>query len=337
VDYFSPGLRELSRKCGRQIDRLRLVAERRKLDRAETELGLLGWQQADYDRETQREVEKIQNYEREQSRLTNESAEIGRVVGECQARREAARKEFESLRKQFQAERHVIAEPLDRIEKQLVGLRKQEPAYERRIPELDRELRLVNESYTQLLTSEVQSAQLRDDLIRLRERTVAIPNEKADLRTQHLRIVSEIKMLETRLARAQTTMATLDKQAHELEAQFAEADREILAEIRAHQREKARVEKEIDALERAKANPYQQIGRVLADNDLAPMNQPNALEKVRRHRTAMHDLRLRIQESFAVSRAIDPTLVRTSYLLWASLLAALLLIAGMMLTTGARG
>jgi chromosome segregation ATPase len=336
VDYFSPGLRELSRKCGRQIDRLRLIAERRKLDRAETELGLLGWQQADYDRETQREVEKIQNYEREQSRLTNESAEIGRVIGECYTQREAARKEFEALRKQFQSERHVIAEPLDRIEKQLVGLRKQEPAYERRIPELDRELRLVNESYTQLLTSDSSSAQLRDDLIRLRERTVAIPNEKADLRTQHLRIVSEIKMLETRLARAQTTMAALDKQAQELEAQFAEADREILAEIRSHQREKSRVEKEIDALERAKANPYLQIGRVLADNDLAPMNQPNALEKVRRHRAAMQDLRARIQVSLDVSSASDPILIRTSYLLWATLAAALLLIGGMMFTSANR-
>jgi chromosome segregation ATPase len=333
VDYFSPGLREVSRKCGRQIDRLRLVAERRKLNRAETELGLLGWQQADYDPETQREVEKIQNYEREQSRLTNESAEISRVIGECQSRREAARKEFEGLRRQFQAERHVITEPLDRIQKQLVGLRKQEPAYEKRIPELDRELRLVNEAYTRLLTSETASAQLRDDLVRLRERTVAIPNEKADLRTQHLRIVSEIKMIETRLARAQTTVAAIDKQAQELEAQFTESDREVLAEIRGHQREKSRVEKEIDALERAKANPYQQIGRVLADNDLAPMNQPNALEKVRRHRAAMQEIRTRIEHSQEISRVADQTLVRTSYLLWASLIAALLLIAGMMFTS----
>jgi hypothetical protein len=54
VDYFSPGAREIARILGRVLNRLRMLAQRRRLARAETELGLLGWQQADYDEDTQR-------------------------------------------------------------------------------------------------------------------------------------------------------------------------------------------------------------------------------------------------------------------------------------------
>lgn len=329
MDYLSPGLREISRKLGRQLDRLRLFAERRRLARAETELGLLGWQQADYDPDTQRQVEKIQNYEREQSRLTNESAELTRSIRECHLHRGGTRKEFDERHRRLEAARKEAVEPIERIEKQLLGLRKQEPAYERRIPELDRELREVNRLYAEVLTGAVQGPQAREDLMRLRERTVAIPNEKADLRTQHLRIVSDIKRLERELAQAEQRGAALDRQLRTLEAEFAAKERDIAAEIRRREREKARLEKEIDALETAKVNPYQQIGRVLADNNLAPMNQPQTLEKVRRRRFIMQEIEYEIALSLHASQQDDPILVRTSYMVWLSLSAALLLIGAL--------
>ena len=329
MDYLSPGLREISRKLGRQLDRLRLFAESRRLARAETELGLLGWQQADYDPETQRQVEKIQNYEREQSRLTNESTELTRSIRECHLHRGGKRKEFDERRRRLEAARKEAIEPIERIEKQLLGLRKQEPAYERRIPELDRELREVNRLYAEVLTGAVQGPQAREDLMRLRERTVAIPNEKADLRTQHLRVVSDIKRLERELAQAEQRGAALERQLRTLEAEFAASERDIAAEIRRHEREKARLEKEIDVLETAKVNPYQQIGRVLADNNLAPMNQPETLEKVRRRRFIMHELEYEIALSLKASQQDDPILVRTSYMVWLALSAALLLIGAL--------
>jgi chromosome segregation ATPase len=329
VDYFTPGLREISRKFGRQLDRLRLVAERRKLARAETELGLLGWLQADYDPETQGQVEKIQNYEREQGRLTNESAELSRAIRDCQLQRGATRKAFEEKRRPLEAQRREVLQPLEGIEKQLAALRKQEPAYERRIPELDRELREVNRLYTELLSRDAQTGQLREDILRLRERTVAIPNEKADLRTQHLRVVSEMKQLETALAQSYQTLAALDQQSRALEAEFAASERDIAGEIRRREREKSRLEREIDLLEIAKVNPYQQIGRVLADSNLAPMNQPNTLEKVRRRRFKMQELEYNIALSLQASQQVDPTLIRTSYLVWGAVCAAALLVGAL--------
>lgn len=330
MDYFSPGLREVSRKLGRQLDRLRLAAERRKLARAETELGLLGWQQADYDPETQREVEKIQNYEREQSRLTNDSAEVGRAMRDCHLQRGSTRKEYDEKRRRLEVQRREVMEPMERMQKQLMALRKQEPTYQRRMPELERELREVNRLYTDLLASRAESPQARNDMVRLRERTVAIPNEKADLRTQHLRVVSEIKQLETALGRANQQVAALEGELRALEAEFTAHERDIAAEIRKKEREKARLEKEIDALEIAKVNPYQQIGRVLADNNLAPMNQPQTLEKVQRRRFVMHELEYKIALSYQISYQADPALIRTSYLLWVAVSAAALLISALL-------
>ncbi|MES2572975.1 MAG: hypothetical protein V4710_23330, partial [Verrucomicrobiota bacterium] len=220
-----PGFRAIHRKFGRQVNRLRIAAEHRKLARAETELGLLGWQQADFDVETQRDVDKIQNYEWEQARLTNEGAEFGRCLRQLLEKRDLKRKEFAEARRQLLTERRGLIEPIARIQKQLVVYRKQEPQYERRIPELDRELREVQRLYTDLLSSVQQTPQSRDELTVLRERTVSIPNEKADLRTQHMRIASEIKLLEGELRKLNERAAELDVAVRELQAAFDDEDR----------------------------------------------------------------------------------------------------------------
>ncbi|MDB6172950.1 MAG: hypothetical protein JWL59_2261 [Chthoniobacteraceae bacterium] len=309
------------------MTRLRIAAEHRKLSKAETELGLLGWQQVDFDRETQRDVDKIQNYEREQSRLTNEGAAFGRCLRELLEKRDLKRRQFTEARRQLIAERRALIEPIARIQKQLVVYRKQEPQYERRIPELDRELREVQRLYTSLLSTDRHTAQTRDELVHLRERTVSIPNEKADLRTQHMRTASEIKTLEGQLLKLNERSAELDVAGRELEAAYLVEDRDLANEIRVQERGKARLEKEIDALEGAKANPYQQIGRVLADNGLAPMNQPHALDKVRRFRLSIEHLESKIALSLEVCSHDDPELLRISYSLWAGMIVVLIAVA----------
>lgn len=328
MNYLAPGLRELTRKYARQLTRLRIAAERRRLARAETELGLLGWQQADFDAKTQREVDQIQNYEREQARLTNESAELGQTIRAAQEKKAEARRAYEDARRQLDAARRTLGEPLAPIEKQLIAMRRQEPQYEKRIPDLDREMREVNKRYTELLAVDPPTPRVREELGRLRERVVAIPNEKADLRTQHMRVASEIKSMETRLAEDLVAIAGLEQRLAELDASFTASDRELATELKNQERERARIGKEIDGLEGAKANPYQQIGRVLADSGLAPMNQPHVLEKVFRHRLGLEHLEAEIEASAALSAQNDRTLVRISYLIWSAMVIALLLIVG---------
>lgn len=326
MNYFAPGYRELSRKLGRLRSRLRMALARRDLEKSETELGLLGWQQAEFDQETQSEVNKITEYERKQSELTNSSAGLGKELRELREERETGRKAFEEKRRELHARRAGLTANHPQIEKQLTELRKAEPTFERRMPELDRELREINKLYTGLLSRDVHTPQIKNELTRLRERTVSIPNEKSDLRNQHLRTVSEIRALESQLERDREELTTIEHAMKETQAQFDASDGRLAGEIRTREREKARLEKEIDALESAKHNPYLQIGRVLADSDIAPMNQPGALDKVKRLRARVLEIEHLILLSRDASAIEDRQMVRLSFFLWGAVVLVFLLI-----------
>lgn len=328
MNYFKPGLRELARKLDRQRHRLRIRLTRRELSRAEAALGLLGWQQAEFDPQTQAEVDKINAYEREQARLTNESAGLAKELRELRDQRDAARKIFEEQRQKVQAKRASTVEHHPAIEKQLAERRKIEPTFGRRMPELDRELREINRLYGELLTALNQTPAMKAEITRLRERTVSIANEKADLRNQHLRTVSEIRGLEAELEKDREIVAGLDKQLRDYQTQFEASDAKVAGEIRSREKEKTRIEKEINVIETAKTNPYLQIGRVLADSDVAPMNQPGALDKVKRLRGRLVEIDHLIRLSFESSALEDREEVRLSYLLLASIAFMVLLVGG---------
>jgi chromosome segregation ATPase len=326
VDYFSPGLRELVRKSRRQYTRLRVFGTRRALAKAETQLGLLGWQQADYDHETQRQVNQIEEVEREQANLTNDAAALGVEIRTLQAEREAHRKKYEEECRAIEAARKQVLAPHDQIERQLMEKRKIEPKFERRIPELDRELREVQRRYTELLQTERETPKLRQEMIHLRERSVAIPNEKSDLRTQHLRTVSEIRNLELALQKESQAIAALDQRSQQLDDDWEAQDRDFVNVIRTKERQKERMESQIQLLEIAKVNPYQRIGQVLADSDIAPMNQPDALTKVKELRAMVDELNMQVAESLVTTAREDSHLLRTSFWLWGAIAAGLLVI-----------
>jgi chromosome segregation ATPase len=303
-----------------------MLLARRDLTKAETALGLLGWQQAEFDPQTQAEVDKINAYEREQARLTNESAGLAKELRELRDERDATRKIYEEQRRHLDLQRAHAGADHPAIERQLAEKRKSEPTFERRMPELDRELRNLNRLYTELLTAPKQTPQMKAEIMRLRERNVAIANEKADLRNQHLRTVSEMRGLEGQLERDREVIGALEKQARELQAQFDAEDGRLAAEIRTRDREKARREREIIAIETAKSNPYLQIGRVLADSDVAPMNQPGALDKVKRLRGKLVELEHVIGLSFESSALENRETVRHSMMIWVSIALVSLLI-----------
>ncbi len=329
MNYFKPGLREIARKLSRQRHRLRILLARRELTKAETALGLLGWQQADFDAQTQAQVDKINTYEREQSRLTNESAGLAKELRELRVEREEARRSFDEQRRALEVEKAGAGANHPALEKQLADRRKVEPTFERRMPELDRELRDINKLYSELLTAANQTPSMKAEITRLRERNVGIANEKAELRNLHLRAVSDIRAMETELEQGREKIAAIDKRSKELTTAFEAEDDRIGGEIRTREKEKARIEKEINAIETAKTNPYLQIGRVLADSDVSPMNQPGALDKVKRLRGKLVELDDLIALSFQSTALEEPQTLRLSYYIWATIafLGLLLILA----------
>ena len=328
MDYFSPGLRELSRIAGRCRDRWLLRGARKHLAKAETELGLLGWQQAEFDPATQREVEKITQCEREQARLGNESAALAKEMAELAAQREEARTVFGEKRAPLAAGRAALRESIEKAGAQVTAIRRQLPEFARRVPLLEREARQAGRLYQDLLVVEPQTPELRDQQAQLRERLQAIPVEIGDWQGRAARGDAEIEALQKQLAEETEREAALARDIRELESAHAAQDRELAEASAAKARAREKVEKENARLEHQKANPYLEIGRVLADSHLPPMNQPQALEAVRAGRLRVQELEYEIAKSRAESAAEERTQMRYSLILWAVIALAAVLVLG---------
>ena len=308
--------------------RWNLRGARRQLAEAETHLGVLGWQQAEFDPQTQNEVKKITHCEREQARLTNESAVLAKTIEEIEVARDQAAKRFAEQRvpidERLRAVRDEVAKTAGDIEK----VSGQLPGFERRAAELDRELREVTRLHASLMKTDSDTHEVRAEQARMRDRTMAIPGEIAEIQTRRARVQAEIDALEKERGQSAERERALARELGELEAAHAKQHRESDESIREKRRQRARVEKDSARIEREKANPYLEIGRVLADSGVGPMNQPQALDDVNAKRLAVQELEAGIANLGSVSAAEDATLVRHSLILLAVIALALVLVIG---------
>lgn len=312
-----PAPRELARILGRQADRLRLFVARRRLGKAETTLGLLGWQQADFEGEAQQHVSQLTHVEREQARLTNESARLGLAIREQQAERDAAQRQFDKVRAGLEAERATIAAPVAETEKQFNERQRLQENFAERTRALDHALAETNTQHEELRTTDTPEA--RGEMMRLRGRAMAIPSELADIRLRQLQLAHEIRPFEEALVRGRAAVAVEDEKLRMQKSEFEAADharRHALSE-RAH--EKQSVEKQIEGLEKAKGDSYRKIGQTLADSGIAPMNQPEALADVEHARAEVARLEGAIAASRALSKSENRLALRQSWMWWAGL------------------
>ena len=328
MNYFSPGYYEFRRMVLRAVHRWQLRGAERHLAKAETELGLLGWQQADFDEETQCQVDKIMNFEREQARLTNEGATVGRTIGELTALREQTRRTYHEKRAPLDAQLEMHRANLAKFDADLARAEDELPALERRIAQLERELRESGKLYSEMLGRETQTREQRDELGRVRERITSLPHEISDAQIRQSRLRAEFEARRKTRAREEERAEALARDVRQLDDAHRHEDDELAEAIKTREREKQRLEKEHDALEKEKVNPYREIGQVLADSNVAPMNQPQSLEAVRDRRFRVHELEYEITNSLKESDLADRTLIRHSLILWATIILALLLILG---------
>lgn len=262
-------IRELARIFGCQTRRIRLIFERRKLARLESALGLLGWQQADYEGPAQDEVQRLNAYEREQARLTNESAQCTLEALKLEERRKFEGQFFAEAQATL-LQRSGMPEPTEEsLGELLEAKRKESREIEARLPVIAREEKEAEAQYRALVGTGEPLPEVRAQILRWQKLLMSLPRE----RTQWQEKSQEIK-------RDAEAIAELLGEVRESRKEFEKADQAILEEIAERQRSKRKVEKQIDALEKAKSNPYREIGRTLADHRIAPLNQPEALTHV---------------------------------------------------------
>lgn len=318
MNLFAPGLREARRLFDRQINRFSLLIARRNLAAAEYDLGLLGWQQADFEGDAQRHIDQLTDVERQQSKLTNESAGIGQAIRELHAQRAAERERYEETLAQLEERRDQAAAPVDDAERHLAARRKNSVDFDGLIAELDRELAGVRELYEKLRAVEVRTPQMSDEVLRLRNRTVEIPHAQDDLRKRRVQAANDIRALEEKLARGRSVLSAAEEALRKLHADFDKADDALGRQIAVRERRKQGMEKQSEDLESAKGKPYRQIGQILADSGIAPMNQPQALEAVHRRRAIVVRLAKAIASSIEASGHEDRAVLRKSALAWAA-------------------
>ena len=326
MNLLSPAPREVARILARLASRLRLLLARWRLAKAETNLGLLGWQQADFEGEAQRPSDQLTNVEREQARLTNESARLGLAIQRVQDEGAAVRRQFEQTRHALETERAKVAGPVEETARQCAERERMRDSFAERAPALERELADANRQHAALLASGTLTPEARAELGRLRLRTAGLPSELADLRLRQQRLADELRPLEEALARGRAAVAVEDGKLRVQRAEFAATEQTRQKELSDCQHAKQTVGKDIEGLEKAKGDPYRQIGRMLADSGIAPLNQPHALAAVEQGRAAVARIEQNIADSRAASRREDRTALQNSCGFWVVALAVIALV-----------
>ncbi len=309
MNFFAPGLRELARILGRLLRRLRLVLDRRKLAKLEAALGLLGWQQADYQGEPQKHVDQLTDFEREQSRLTNESAAFALEIEELECERGVREREFEEAQATALEKEQPTAASPTALEEQVAEKRKERKELKSRLSVLDRELSAAEEEYRKLVVKEAPPPQTQNEVLRLRKVIQALPRERAEWQ-------AKLGQAGEQLAAMETLLGAL-REAH---GQYRKTNRELAGQIAALQRKKQKIEKQIDAVEKFKTRPYREIGRALADHNIFPLNQPEALEAVHAQRLIVVERESEIAASTEASRGENRATVWQSWLLTGAML-----------------
>jgi len=299
------------------VNRLRLRVVQRRLGQAETTLGLLGWQQADFEGDAQRPIEQLANVEREQARLTNASARLGLAIRAQQAERDAARRQFAEARAGLEAERAKIAAPVGETERQFTERQRLQENFAERTRALDYELAETNRQHEELRTTDTPEA--RGEMMQFRGRAMAIPSELTDIRLRQHRLANELRPLEEALARGRAAVAVEDDKLRAQQLAFDAADHARRHAISEREREKQAVEKQIEGLEKAKGDPYRKIGQMLADSGIAPMNQPGALAAVEHVRAEIAHIDGAIAASLMCSEKENRLALRQSWMWWAGI------------------
>jgi hypothetical protein len=323
VNFLAPGLRELARLYDRSFRRLRLMAQRRKLMQLESKLGLLGWQQADYDAGTQQHVDQLNDLERTQLQLTNQSAEIGVAIAKLEEKRTIERTAYEKEHATREAARTPLLGPVQETERTWNDKQREGKELEERLKTLDRELASSEEKYRTLLAKGDHTPGQAAEVQRLQKRVIAIPQEKSQWQQAHAAIQADIPQIEAELHQRRAVLSVETEALDKLEKDFKKSDGALAGEIASRKREKQKLEKENDDLEKTKTQPYREIGKVLADHGIEPLNQPQALTDVLTQRESIAAEELRLAESLKESGQEKKADVWTAWVLMLSFVVVL--------------
>lgn len=328
--WWQEGRSEIERKIRLAISHFHLWQQTRHLAQAETELGKLAWQQADFvDPEILKRVDEIIDYEKNQAALLNREANLSWEKSEKQTAREKARATADEVLDQFARERRDLSAA--RRTQQSALLEKS-----RKTAPLRQQLLQVQGEIEQLQILQSKIEKFETDEAAQEARRISAQLDELSSREKDLKhtidahadldraACAELAAVEEQISKLEDA---IEERRTALEAKEAEIDTEI-ARIEDEQR---RMREMADALEHQKTSPFQLIGECLADHNIGSRNQPEALENVHATRYAIAVLKQQIDESLQESARADRSAIMLFYFVVVVAVFALVLFVAMVL------
>jgi chromosome segregation ATPase len=332
VDFIATGSKELDRCFSRAVLRVRILLERRKLSQAEINLGQLGWQQAEFPPEVEEQIRAVSAMELEQADLSNRGAEIRWNIKELEAQLTQTRIQNAATLGEMEAALEPLQEALRQIDTSPEALAKQESIrrFEKAMEEIEgrrAELRVQMEA---LVAASHQTLQIKEQILELGDRRSALENERDDLDRSRMKLVTELRAGGDHTVAAQREIEEQEFKIRQAREEAAAVERELALRIDALRSEEKSAAAHVDRLDRKKHPAFLTIGRCLADFDIAPMNQPEALTLVQNERLELAFLQRKVQASLAESATVSRGTM-FAFFAFLAILLSLLLIAGIWL------
>lgn len=318
MNFFLVGCRDLSLKRRRAQLCLGLFFSRKKLFRAETKLGWLGWQQADFfGTEVQAQIDKIAQLEKEQALLVNVVADISEKRRDLEAKRIAGQREYEESRLAMEQERAPHDARLAECEGRWQLRRDAWRRFENALTELEKTERTLMEQHAQIRSVTPQTTKTQAEEKQILAHRVQLANERRELENERREAMQEIAELEVAQPALRAEVERCAAEEEQARAIFAAADRVLAAEMRARGRETKRSGKQSTAIESKMREPFRLVGACLADHQIAPMNQPEALQEVLSLRTKIAEMLASLVALRAQSAVLPRAQLRQFYALLA--------------------
>lgn len=308
-----------------------LYAKRRRVRRAlfeaETELGWLAWEQVDfYDERLTAEVAKVQEYENAQASLLNTSAELSGRKNELSEGLNRHSTEHDQTQAQLAAERAPLADQLASAETAYRTKTGAVERFERALEEMGRQEKRLQARSHGLLNSNAPEIETRIAAREIGDELAQVAAERKMLQADKVEAAREVAALEPAIARLRRELQRIDSASADARSTFNAARATHDSEARLLDRERKKSSLHMAHLDKEKRKPYRIIGASLADDGIAPLNQPEILSAVWALREQEAALEGAVEELRAACAAVDSSILISFYLLMAAVIFVILLI-----------
>ena len=284
MNFVSTGVKEVTRRLRRQRNRLALTNARKAVERAETQLGRLGWRELDEDEAARPAFDVLRSLDPDVSAAEKHIAELETRMREQEQERETARQEHQVLINELEEQRGPARESLRAQQILLADRQKALHGHNVRRAALEAEQAALAKTIEKLKRPHLSDPQREERLKQSIERFTVIPTLLAEMDAVRPAMVEAMVAAEEEIKALRASLVSLEKQAQAAHESLAAREQAAALAIAASLKEIAATRRQASRIEEQKDAPFLLIGRRLAERDTAPAQAKKTYQEARRAR-----------------------------------------------------